>query len=208
MHIALSCVKIVDFLSFRLYRDSNPRPPYNGQGNLAAISPIRTVSLPPQSEPPFVQKDRNIEINIHVPPTRVKGRHRCLPKRIEAIHGGYQSTKFAPNTFIGLASTLGCKFFARVCAIARGTCHLQPISLNRYHCLSAVTAHRMNVRPSRSDKPFVLPIQKCLDRRTHIQTDRQTPARLLYISDPPEEIFEHKGSNANALEPLDYTILN
>ena len=42
----------------------------------------------------------------------------------------------------------------------------------------------------------------------YIHTYTQTPAGLLFPSDPPEEFFEHNGSNANALEPLCSTILN
>ena len=76
-----------------------------------------------------MRKDRNNEIIIHVPPARVKGCHRRLSKRIEPTHGGYQPTTFEPNLSIGLACKPCYKFIARVCSIARGTCHVQSIGM-------------------------------------------------------------------------------
>ena len=40
----------------------------------------------------------------------------------------------------------------------------------------------------------------------HIHAYTQTPARLLFSSDPPEEILEHKGSNVNAYELYDFEL--
>ena len=67
---------------------------HNPLTNGEAILPqslSRTVSFPPQSDPPFVRKDRSNEITIHVPPTLVKGAPPLLTKRIEPTHAGYQS---------------------------------------------------------------------------------------------------------------------
>ena len=66
-----------------------------------------------QSHPPFVRKDRNNEITIHVPPTRVKGAPPLPTSRMKPTHGGYQPTKFEQNPSIGLACTLGYNFFAK-----------------------------------------------------------------------------------------------
>ena len=91
-------------------------------------------------------------------------------------------------------------------ARARATWH-QPLR-NWHHLLSAFPAHLMVPRRSLSAQPFVLQLPKCLNGQTDGQTDRQTLLSQLFSSDPPEEIFEHKGSNAKALEPLYSTILN
>ena len=75
-----------------------------------------------------------------------RGRLRWLPKRIEATNGGHQPTKFEPDLSIGLACIVGYNLFARVCAIAHGSCHVQPIDQTPLHRLSVVPAHRMNSR--------------------------------------------------------------
>ena len=147
------------------------------------------MSFPSQSDPPFVHKDRNNEITIYVPPTRVNGRHRSSPKRIEPTNDGYQPTKFQPKQSIGLASTLGYNFlqgFARS-HVARATRNRSV--QNRYRLLSAVPAHRMNIRPSEPTGRFGSRGENTL---ADIQTYRQTPAGLYFSSNPPEEIFEQK----------------
>ena len=154
------------------------------------------MSFPPQLDTPFVLKDRNNEITIHVPPTRLKGCHHSLPKQIEPTHGGYQppcvgSTKFEPNLSFGLACTLGYNFFAGVCVIARGTCQVQPIGLKPALSSFRRSGASKKYSPSRLARLFRLQRRKCLDRKTyiHINTGRQT-----FSSDPPEEIFEQKPS--------------
>ena len=61
-------------------------------------------------------------------PHEQKGCDRSLPKRIEPTHGGYQPTlslsRIRPLVW---PAPLATTFFAMVCAITRGTCHVQPI---------------------------------------------------------------------------------
>ena len=140
----------------------------------------------------------------HVP----MGRYRWLPKGtcpptlaidIQSLSGIRSLVWPAPctTTFLqGLARW----------HVARATWH-QSLR-DWHHRLSAVPARRMVPRRSRSAQPFVLQVPKCLNGHTDTQTHRQTLLSQLFFSDPPEEIFEHKGSNANALEPLYSTILN
>ena len=104
-------------------------------------------------------------------------------------HGGSRLTKFKPNMSIGLACSGVHMLSERFCKIARGTCN-RPV-YNRHHRLLAISAHRMNIRPSRSGQPFGLQRRKCLDRRTY--TTQTSPGHP-FSSDLPEEIFLHKGS--------------
>ena len=155
------------------------------------------MSCPPQSDPLFVRKHRINEITIHVTPTRVKAAPPSPTSRMRPIHGDYQLTKFEPNPSSGLGCTLRYNFFARVCAIARGSCHVQPIGLK----LLPSSFRRFGASNEHSPVPIRqtvrAPEAKMLgqtDRRTDGHTYTQTPARLLFSSDPPEEVSEQKPS--------------
>ena len=52
--------------------------------------------LPAPIGPPFVRKDRNNEITIHVPSARVQGRHRRLSKQIEPTYTNLYTTHSEP----------------------------------------------------------------------------------------------------------------
>ena len=71
--------------------------------------------------------------------------------------------------------------------VAHATCNRSV--RNRCHHLSAIPAHRTNINPFRSERPFGLQSRKCLDRRTY----KHRPA-YFFSSDPPEESFEQKPS--------------
>ena len=123
------------------------------------------------------------------------GRHHRLPKQIEPTRNGYQPTKLEPNPFIGLDCIKFLQGFARL-HVALATCNR--VVRNRHHRPSAVPAHRMNIRTSRSDEPFGLRGENAwTDRQTDIHTNI---GRLHFSSNPPEEFVERKVSNANALD--------
>ena len=87
--------------------------------------------------------------------------------------------------------------------VPRATCHQ---SLRDWHHRpSAVPGHRMLPPPSRSVKPFVLQVPKCLDTHTDTHTNTIEPT---FFNDPPEEIFDHNTFNAKTLKLLLPMILN
>ena len=94
---------------------------------LSAVPSRPTVSRPSRSAQPFGHWARNYEIRCHVTVACATHATPSVTPRRKPTYSGYHSTKFEPNPSIGLACTLGYNFFARVCAIARGTCHVQPI---------------------------------------------------------------------------------
>ena len=112
----------------------------------------------------------NFEIRCHVTAARETQAIPSLALQIKPTDGGYQPKRFEPNPYIGLACTLGYNFFQGFARsyLARATCN-RSVRI-RYHCLSAVPAHQMNISPSRSDQPFGLQRRKYLDRRTYIHT--------------------------------------
>ena len=71
--------------------------------------------------------ERTYEITWCVPLARAKRAEITYPRRILSPYGDHRPTKFESSRSIGLACTLGCNFFARVFAIARVTCNVQPI---------------------------------------------------------------------------------
>ena len=105
----------------------------------------------------------------------------------------YRPTMREPNPSIGLACSEAQLIFALgVCAIARGTCHVQPIESqptpSSFRRSGASNEHSpVPIRPA-----VRAPEAKMLG---HINIDRPT-----FSSDPPEEIFEqHFPTNANQI---------
>ena len=159
MHIALPCVKIVDYLSSSIcvWRDSNPLPLYNRQGNLAVVCPSRTVYFPPQSDPPFMRKYRNNEISIHVAPKPVKGGVTvAYPNRLSPsmVAVSPQSlSRIRPLVWPAAWTRDILQGFARS-HVSRVKCSQS--ALHWRHRLSAVPARRTTIRPSRAAQPFRL----------------------------------------------------
>ena len=151
------------------------------------------MSFPPQSDPPFGRYERIYEITWHVPAARARGAPpSAAPGRL-ATQLSYRHAKFESNPFIGLACTLGYNFFARVCAIARGTCHVQPIGPKPLPSSFRRSGASNDYSPVPIRPAVRAPEAKMLGQ-TDRRTDTQTPAGQLFSSDPPEGISEHKGS--------------
>ena len=136
----------------------------------------------------------------HVP----MGRHRRLPKGTCPRNLAIDKQSLSGIRSLVWSAPWATTFLQGVAHwhMARATWHQS--RRHWHHRLSTVPARRMVPRRSRSAQPFVLQVPKCLNRHTH----RQKPLSQLFFSDPPEEILEHKDSNAYALEPLYSMILN
>ena len=132
------------------------------------------MSFPSQSDTPFVRKHRNKEINIHVPPTRVKGHHRRLPQQINPTHSGYRPTKFERNLSIGLSCNLGYNFFARGCAIARSMRHVQLIGIKSVLSSFNFSGVSNEYSPVKFGPAVRAPEAKMLGQ-TYRRTDKQRP---------------------------------
>ena len=95
-------------------------------------------------------------------------------------------------------------FFAKVCAIARGTCHVRPIGLQ-----IAPSSFRRSGASNEYSQVLIGPAVRAPETKMLGQTNTQTNvARPTFSSDPAEEIFKHKAFKAKALRHLYSTILN
>ena len=145
---------------------------------------------------PFGRYERIYEITWHVPVARAKGAPPLVAQGHMPTQLSYRHTKFEWNPFIGLACSLDNNFFARVGTLARGTCHVAPIAPR----LAPSSFRRSGASNGASPVPIGpgvrAPGAKMLGQ-IHRQANTISPT---FFSDPTEEIFEHKGSNANAFE--------
>ena len=126
------------------------------------------MSFPPQSGQPLGRYERIYEITWH--PLVAQ---RRLPTQLS-----YRHTKFESNQSIGLASILVYNFLARVCAIARGTCHVQPIGLKPLPSSFRHSGASNEYSPVSIGQAVLAPEAKMLgqaDINTCIQTDKHRP---------------------------------
>ena len=129
----LPCVKIVDLFRNASLRSRTHDLTRNGLDTLPwychGLSESNGIFPVPIGPAVPAREDRNNEINIHVPLTRMKEAQPSLPQLHLPTCSGYRPTKFEKNPSIVLACSHVNIFFARVCAIARGTFHVHPIVL-------------------------------------------------------------------------------
>ena len=98
-----------------------------------------------------------------------KGRNRWPPQLIKPTNGDYQPTKFEPNAPLVWSAPLATTFFVKVCALAHGTWHVQPISLK-----PILSSFRLSDASNEYSSVPIRPAARVPEANVFGQTDRHT----------------------------------